>query len=233
MASPPRTFRFSFWSVIIFVLLLSSVAIQAYRDLSRPGAWDFWRETYIAASMTSAVIPDVDIDGSGHGRRALAISGKIGSASASWFRDRLSEARLAPGDAVLLSSQGGALNQAAIMGEVIRTHGLVTAVATADTSGKLRPAACASACVLVYAGGQTRYGIAGSRLGVHRFTTSAPVSDPLAEAQRIQGMVLGYMTKMGVSSGIVEAMSQTSDIRWLSPKEALALNLITKPVDRP
>ncbi|TWB94659.1 hypothetical protein FBZ93_10999 [Bradyrhizobium macuxiense] len=232
-APPPRTFRFSLWSIIIFVLLLSSVAIQAYRDLSRPGAWDFWRETYIAASMTSAVISDVDIDGSGRGRRALAISGKIGSASASWFRDRLSEARLAAGDAVLLSSQGGALNQAAIMGEVIRTHRLVTAVATSDASGKLRPAACASACVLVYAGGETRYGIAGSRLGVHRFTTSAPVSDPLAEAQRIQGMVLGYMTKMGVSSGIVEAMSQTSDIRWLNPKEALTLNLITRPVDRP
>lgn len=232
-ASPPGGFRFSLPSVIIFVLLLSSVAIQAYRDLSKPGAWDFWRETYIAASMNSAVIPDVDIDGSGHGRRALAISGKIGSASASWFRDRLSEARLAQGDAVLLSSQGGALNQAAIMGEVIRTHGLVTAVATSDATGKLRPAACASACVLVYAGGQTRYGIPGSRLGVHRFTTSAPVSDPLAEAQRIQGMVLGYMTKMGVSSAIVEAMSQTSDIRWLNPKEALALNLITKPVDRP
>ncbi|WP_410469798.1 hypothetical protein [Bradyrhizobium sp. 33ap4] len=233
VASPPRAFRFSLWSIIIFVLLLSSVAIQAYRDLSTPGAWDFWRETYIAASMTSAVIPDVDIDGSGRGRRALAISGKIGSASASWFRDRLSEARLAPGDVVLLSSPGGALNQAAIMGEVIRTRGLVTAVATAGASGKLRPASCASACVLVYAGGQTRYGIAGSRLGVHRFTTSTPVSDPLAEAQRIQGMVLGYMTKMGVSSAIVEAMSQTSDIRWLNPKEALALNLITKPVDRP
>ncbi|MVT68963.1 hypothetical protein GPL21_28130 [Bradyrhizobium pachyrhizi] len=233
VASPPRAFRFSLWSIIIFVLLLSSVAIQAYRDLSTPGAWDFWRETYIAASMTSAVIPDVDIDGSGRGRRALAISGKIGSASASWFRDRLSEARLAPGDVVLLSSPGGALNQAAIMGEVIRTRGLVTAVATADASGKLRPASCASACVLVYAGGQTRYGIAGSRLGVHRFTTSAPVSDPLAEAQRIQGMVLGYMTKMGVSSAIVEAMSQTSDIRWLNPNEALALNLITRPVDRP
>jgi len=233
MASPRGTFRFSLPSIIIFVLLLSSIAIQAYRDLSRPSAWDFWRETYIAASMTSAVIPDVDIDGSGHGRRALAISGKIGSASASWLRERLSEARLAPGDAVLLSSPGGALNQAAIMGEVIRSHGLVTAVATTDASGKLRPAACASACVLVYAGGATRYGIAGSRLGVHRFTTATPVSDPLAEAQRIQGMVLGYMTKMGVSSGIVEAMSQTSDIRWLSPQEALTLNLITKPLERP
>ena len=221
------------WSVVIFVLLSSSVGIRAYRDLSRPGAWDYWRETYVAASMTSSVIPDVDIDGSGHGRRTLAISGRIGAASASWLRDRLDEAHLSAGDAVLLSSQGGALDQAAIMGEVIRAHGLVTAVGTADASGRIRPAYCASACVLVFAGGKTRYGIAGSELGVHRFTTSAPVNDPVAEAQRISGMVLGYMTKMGVSSTIVEAMSQTSEIRWLSPKEALAMNLITTPVDRP
>lgn len=215
--------------MIIFVLLLTSIAIPAYRDLSQPGAWDFWRESYVSASMTSTVIPDVDIDGSGRGRRALAINGKIGSASANWFRDRLKEARLSPGDAVLLSSQGGALDQAAIIGDVIRAQRLVTAVATADASGKLRAASCASACVLIFAGGETRYGIEGSRLGVHRFTTATQVSDPLAEAQRIQGMVLNYMTRMGVSSKIVEAMSQTSDIRWLSPKEALAMNLITKP----
>ena len=219
--------------MIIFVLLLSGVLIRAYRDLSQPGAWEFWRESYVAATMTSATIPDVDIDGSGRGRRALAISGEIGSASASWFRDRLDEARLSRGDAVLLSSQGGSLNQAAIMGEVIRARGLVTAVGTADTSGKIRPAACASACVLIYAGGETRYGIEGSRLGVHRFTSKTQMTDPVAEAQRIQGMVLGYMTKMGVSSKIVEEMSQTSDIRWLSPKQAFAMNLITKQAGRP
>ena len=219
--------------MIIFVLLLLGIAIPAYRDLSQPGAWDFWRETYVAASMTSNVIADVDIDRSGRGRRALAISGKIGSASANWFRDRLDGAHLSPGDAVLLSSQGGALDQAAIMGEIIRARGLVTAVGTADASGKIRAAYCASACVLVYAGGKDRYGIEGSRLGVHRFTTATQVSDPLAEAQRIQGMVLNYMTKMGVSSKIVEAMSQTSEIRWLSPKEALAMNLITRQVGRP
>ncbi|HZE47753.1 MAG TPA: hypothetical protein VE087_12805 [Xanthobacteraceae bacterium] len=233
VASPRGGFGFSRWSIIIFFLLLSGVGIRAYRDLSRPGAWDFWRESYVAASMTSAVIPDLDIDGSGRGRRTLAISGQIGSASASWFRERLDEAHLSPGDAVLLSSQGGALNQAAIMGEVIRARGLVTAVGTVDASGHLRAASCASACVLAYAGGQTRYGIEGSRLGVHRFTTTAQVSDPVAETQRISGAVLGYMTRMGVSSKIVEAMSQTSDIRWLSPKEALAMNLVTTPVNRP
>jgi hypothetical protein len=38
---------------------------------------------------------------------------------------------------------------------------------------------------------------------------------------------------MGVSSAVVEAMSQTGEVRWLDPKEALAMNLITDPVDRP
>ncbi|WP_312015075.1 hypothetical protein [Bradyrhizobium lablabi] len=215
------------------MLLLSGVGIRAYWDLSRPDAWDYWRETHVSASMTSTVIPSADIDGSGHGRRTLAISGEIGKASASWFRDRLDEARLSAGDAILLSSDGGKLNQAAIMGETIRARGLVTAVGMADASGRIRASSCASACVLVYAGGKTRYGIHGSMLGVHRFTTPIPMDDPVAETQRTQGMVLGYMTKMGVSSTIVEAMSQTSEIRWLSPKQALAMNLVTTPVNPP
>ena len=41
------------------------------------------------------------------------------------------------------------------------------------------------------------------------------------------------MTKMGVSSSVVEAMSETRDMRWLGAKEALAMNLITDPVGRP
>ena len=60
-----------------------------------------------------------------------------------------------------------------------------------------------------------------------------PSNDPVAEAQRIAGAVLGYMTKMGVSSSIVEAMSETRDIRWLSPKQALAMNLVTDPLGKP
>lgn len=45
-------------------------------------------------------------------------------------------------------------------------------------------------------------------------------------------MVLSYLTKMGVSSAVVEAMSATSDIRWLGAKEATAMSLITDPVGR-
>ena len=163
----------------------------------------------------------------------MAISGKIGAASAVWLRERLDEAHLSAGDVVLLSSPGGNVDQALIMGEIIRSRGLATAVGTADSSGRMTRSYCASACVLVYAGGAPRYGVEGSALGVHRFTTSAPSRDPVADAQRTTGTVLSYMTKMGVSSAVVEAMSATRDVRWLSPTEALTMNLTTGPIGKP
>jgi len=229
-AEPPRVHvsakRRPTWSAIFFCLVILSVGIRAYRDLSRPEAWDYWKESFFSPSMTSSMIEKSDLDG----RPALAIRGTIGVASASWLRDRIDQAHLSAGDLVLVSSPGGDLDQALIMGEIIRSHGLATAVGTADTSGHLTKSYCASACVLVYAGGQPRYGIEGSVLGVHRFTTSLPGRDPIADAQRITGTVLSYMTKMGVSSAIVEAMSATRDIRWLSGTEASTMNLVTNPV---
>jgi hypothetical protein len=221
------------WSALLFILLLSGIGIRAYRDLSRPQAWAYWKESYLAPSMTSALIPGADIDGSGHGRRALAISGEIGAASANWFRDKLNEGHLADGDAVLLSSPGGDLNQAIVMGEIIRSRGLATAVGVADASGRVRPAYCASACVLVFAGGKIRYGVEGSMLGVHQFEATTPMRDPVASTQRVAGLLLGYMTKMGVSSSVVQAMSQTRDVRWLGVEEATAMNLVTEPARKP
>ena len=228
----PRRKR-HFWSVAVFILLLSGVGIRAYRDLSQPEAWDFWKDQYVSPSLTSSLIDKIDLDGPSRGRRALFVNGTIGPAAANWFRDRLEQAHLVAGDLILLSSPGGDLNQAVIMGEIIRSRGLVTAVGIADASGRVKPSYCASACVLVYAGGKSRIGVLGSALGVHRFVTTKPVNDPVAETQQIAGAVLGYMTKMGVSSSIVEAMSETRDIRWLDPKRALAMNLITDPVGKP
>ena len=161
---------------------------------------------------------------------ALALRGRIGAAAASWFRDRIEEAYLVPGDLVLLSSPGGDLDQAVIMGEIIRSRGLATAVGVADASGRIRPSYCASACVFVYAGGKTRFGVEASMLGVHRFAMRGSDSDAVAETQRTAGMILSHMTKMGISSSLVEAMSASGDIRWLSSQEAVAMNLITDPV---
>jgi len=133
----------------------------------------------------------------------------------------------------VISSLGGDVGQSSIMGEVIRSRGLVTAVGTLDASGQLKPASCASACVFVFAGGKTRYGVEGSRLGVHRFTTRTAGIDPVADTQRVTGMVLSYLTKMGISASLVEAMSRTSDISWLGTPQAVTMNLITDPLRRP
>ncbi len=232
-SAPPRHRRPYFWSLALFILLVSGVGIRAYRDLSQPDAWDYWKDQYVSPSLTSQVIDALQLDGSGKGRRALFVSGTIGPAAATWFRGQLDHANLVPGDIVLLASPGGDLAQATIMGEIIRQRQLATAVGSADAAGRIKPAYCASACVMVYAGGKTRFGVPGSALGVHRFVTNRPVEDPVAEAQRISGAVLGYMTRMGVSSSIVEAMSETREIRWLSLKQAMAMNLITDPLGKP
>jgi hypothetical protein len=181
--------------------------------------------------MTASVIAKVDPDGGG--RAALTIHGTIGAPSASWLRERLDEAHLNAGDLVLLSSPEGNLDQALIMGEVIRSRELATAVGTADASGHITRSYCASACVLVYAGGKPRFDIEGSVLGVYRFTTAQAVRDPVADPQRTTGTVLSYMTKMGVSSIVIEAMSATGDVRWFSQAEAQAMNLVTEPTGRP
>jgi hypothetical protein len=213
--------------------MIFGVGIRAYKDLSRPEAWAYWKELYFSPTMTSSLIANADLDGSGRGRPALAISGTIGAATASWFRDRLDEAHLSAGDTILMSSPGGDLNQAIIMGENIRARGLASAVGVVDAAGHIKPSYCASACVLVFSGGRIRYGVEGSALGVHRFVTSTPGHDPVAETQRIAGTVLGYVTRMGVSPTIVEAMSETKDVRWLGAQQAAAMNLITNPVARP
>jgi hypothetical protein len=221
------------WRYAVFFLIVLGVLIRAYRDMSRPEAWAYWKDQYLSPSLSAEKIVGVDIDGTGQRRAALVVSGQIGAAAATWLHQKLDQTQLAAGDIVLLSSPGGDLNQAIIMGEIIRGRGLATAVGVADSTGEVRPAYCASACVLVFAGGKPRYGVKGSRLGVHRFVTTAPVHDPVAEAQRVAGQVLGYMTKMGVSSTVVEAMSQTRDVRWLGNQEALAMNLVTDPVRTP
>lgn len=230
-AAPAAASRRDFLSVGIFLLLILGVGIQAYQDLSQPGAWDYWKDLYLSPSMRSSLVDNADLGG--RRRQALVLRGKIGAASASWFRDRLDEAHLKAGDMVLISSLGGDLGQSVIMGEVIRSRGLATAVGTVDASGRIGPASCASACVFVYAGGKVRFGVEGSRLGVHRFTTTTAGGDPVADTQRVTGMVLSYLTRMGISASLVEAMTATSDIRWLSTQEALAMKLVTDPVRRP
>ncbi len=133
--------RNSLVSILFAILIVALWGGRAYQDLSSPSAWAYWKDLYFSPSLTSSVTP---IELNGQSRRALAIKGEIGAAAASWFRDRLDEAKLVPGDIVLLSSPGGRLDQALIMGEVIRSRGLTTMVGTVEAEGRLRSSYCAS-----------------------------------------------------------------------------------------
>jgi hypothetical protein len=227
-ARRPRRRWFNVPSVAFAVVIFGGMGLRAYQDLAKPEAWAYWKDLYVSPSMTSEQV-SIDPDNAGRPRMGLAITGTIGPAAASWFREKIDEAHLGSGDLVLLSSPGGNVGQAIIMGEIIRARGLATAVGTPGSDGNVKASYCASACVMTYAGGKTRIGVDGSRLGVHRFTSPDPGSDPVASAQRTMGIVLSYMTRMGVASSVVEAMSATDKIRWLGTSEASAMNLITEP----
>ena len=88
-AVKPSLFRPSFWSIAVFVLIASGVGIRAYRDLSRPDAWDYWKDQYISPSLTVSLIDKTYLDGRDQGRRTLAVSGTIGPAAARLLHDRI------------------------------------------------------------------------------------------------------------------------------------------------
>jgi hypothetical protein len=91
---------------------------------------------------------------------------------------------------------------------------------------------CASACVFVFAGGKVREAMPRSMLGVHQFSSTGAkgeesAGDLVSRTQRTTGIILDYMTKMGVSPSIMQAMTASKDIRWLTEKEAFEMNLVT------
>jgi len=53
------------WSAVLLILVASGIGIRAYRDLSRPEAWAYWKDSYLTPNMTSVLIPNTDFDGSG------------------------------------------------------------------------------------------------------------------------------------------------------------------------
>lgn len=212
---------------LVLIAFMGGAGLRAWRDLSRPEAFEYLLDRYLAPSLA---FETVRMKGPGPGRTALLVHGKIGTSSAEDFRLAAEHAGLRPGDLVVLSSSGGDLKQATRIGEIVRAKRLSTAVGEIDKTGQWRPAYCASACVAAFAGGVERFTIAGSQIGVHRFRTPMEGPDPVAETQATTGMILGYMTRMGVSARLVELMSQTDEIRWIAPDEAAELKLVTRQV---
>jgi hypothetical protein len=158
---------------------------------------------------------------------------------------------------ILIHSPGGSVPDAAAMGELIRAKGLAVAVArtlitncpeaspkcsdgpgTAITGGST----CASACVLVLAGGVERLAAPSARIGVHQITTLVSETEGLAhlkstrkfyEQRGVDAAVEAYLAAMGVGEPVMTLMRKTwaASIRWLSPAELKASRLLTLALD--
>ena len=158
---------------------------------------------------------------------------------------------------ILIHSPGGSVADAGAMGELIREKGLAVAVARTliancpDVSPKCPDgpgsaitggAMCASACVLVLAGGVERLAAPSARIGVHQITTLVSETEGLAhlkstrkiyEQRGVDAAVEAYLDAMGVGDPVMTLMRKTwaASIRWLSPAELKASRLVTLALD--
>jgi hypothetical protein len=176
---------------------------------------------------------------------ALFVQGPIRSGDF----DRFSEAlRLHGPKTVFLSSPGGSVAEALKTAELIRSRGLATHVP--------RGATCASACVLLLAGGLVRTAEEGSRIGIHMGSgiLNEKMMKELGEVYRKHGpagtAVIGsifeqnaalstlrqvnFFLSAGVSLNLLKAAADVNhlDIRWLTFSEAREFNLLNS-TDRP
>ena len=158
---------------------------------------------------------------------------------------------------ILIHSPGGSVADAMAMGELIRAKGLVVAVArTLITncperapkcpSGPGRAmtggAMCASACVLMLAGGVERLVGPAPLVGVHQITTVVKETEGSAhltstrkiyEQVGVDEVVTHYLTAMGVGDPVMALMRKTpaASIRWLSLADLRASGLATRALD--
>jgi hypothetical protein len=230
--------------------LSSLLALPSYADL-RPRA-----RPRIAPPMRFVRVTSGDAACKPNCPEWLSAEGRIEPGTAKAFADAIAnlKGRRLP---ILIHSPGGSVADAGAMGELIRAKGLAVAVArtlitncpegspkcpdgpgTAITGG----ATCASACVLVLAGGVERLAGPSARIGVHQITTVVSETEGLAhlkstrkiyEQKGVDAAVEAYLAATGVGEPVMTLMRKTSaaSIRWLSPAELKDSHLATLALD--
>jgi hypothetical protein len=226
------------------------LALPSYADLrprARPRAVPPMRFVHVT-SADSACRPNCP--------EWLSAEGRIEPGTAKAFADAVAnlKGRRLP---ILIHSPGGSVADAGAMGELIRAKGLAVAVArtlitncpvaspkcpdgpgTAITGGAI----CASACVLVLAGGVERLAAPSARIGVHQITTVVSETEGLAhlkstrkiyEQKGVDAAVEAYLAAMGVGEPVMALMRKTwaASIRWLSLPELRDSHLATLALD--
>ena len=232
------------------VALLGLIAAPSYADLRPPA------RPRGAPPMRFARVVSADPACQPNCPEWLSAEGRIEPGAARAFAEaveRLNGRRLP----ILIHSPGGSVPDAIAMGELIRAKSLAVVVArtlimncpeaarkcsdgpgTAITGG----ASCASACVLVLAGGVERLAGPVPLIGVHQITTLVKEPEGLAhltstrklyEQQGIDAEVTDYLAAMGVGDPVMTLARKTpaASVRWLSLAELKVSHLTTAALD--
>ncbi|MBV9909720.1 MAG: hypothetical protein JOY52_19380 [Hyphomicrobiales bacterium] len=250
LAEPQRERRLKRAVQVLAAALLCLIALPSYADL-RPPARPRGVHPMRFVRVTSA-----DPACKPNCPEWLSAEGQITPGSGKAFADAIAnlKGRRLP---ILIHSPGGSVADAGAMGELIREKGLAVAVARTliancpDTSPKCPDgpgsaitggAMCASACVLVLAGGVERLASLSARIGVHQITTVVSETEGLAhlksthkiyEQRGVDAAVEAYLDAMGIGDPVMALMRKTwaASIRWLSPAELKASRLLTLALD--
>lgn len=120
---------------------------------------------------------------------------------------------------LVLRSDGGEVDPALALAKAVRRRGLATATTTT----------CASACVIVLAGGVKRYVTDGARIGVHQITWSGNGRVDPGEVQSAVAQLGRFYHSMGVAShlALLSSSVPSDTMLWLTPSEIVDANLGT------
>lgn len=143
---------------------------------------------------------------------------------------------LPPDPTLVFDSPGGNIAGAIELGRVIRKNRLDTEVAESYSRTLdgdifreeifLQSPACASACIIAFAGGMSRTVQSGARLGIHQF--AAPQGDIGDSATQVTIVALAsYLEEMGVDRTLLDRTSLVppTSMEWLSDAEARIYSL--------
>ena len=158
-----------------------------------------------------------------NGAPALTLTGEIAPGDAQRFSDHLD---LHPAPAtVFLNSPGGSVFDAMAIGRMLRASGAGTELTAADV--------CLSACPYILAAGTTRRVDPEAWVGVHQHffgeNTALPAFMAVADIQRGQGEVMGYLIEMGIDPGLMQhaLLTPPDEIYLLLPEELEKYGLIS------
>jgi hypothetical protein len=174
----------------------------------------------------SAVAGAAEIKASSGCPLDIEISGSISAGDAERFERTISQASCHL-STVTLNSDGGDMGEAIKIGRTLRRTRAFAGVPVGDR--------CVSSCVLVFAGGASKF--FGGRVGIHRpyFADARQLSagEIATEWRRMTAELRQYLDEMNVSAALADAMISTApeQVKWLSYEDLEGYGLTGDPIE--